>query len=184
MATATSQIGGIGYTAANVYTATSDPVASNDSADNKLVGDIVINTTTGSVFICVDNTATAAVWRIANVETVSYTWTPNTAANQSFFVATRACTVLAITARVDIAGTDAGAVTGAVVKAASGTALSSGTALHTGTVNLKGTAATNVLPTLAAAGTLAIPAGTAIGFQSSGVMTAAIGSVNVLLLQS
>lgn len=98
------------------------------------------------------------------------------------FVATRAYTVKAITARVEVAGTDAGTVTAAVKKAASGTAIASGTALHSGTINLKGTAATNQSLTLSTTDTdLDIAAGDAIGIDFTGVLTAATGAVTITL---
>jgi hypothetical protein len=112
---------------------------------------------------------------------VTYRWTPSDT-NDAFFVALRNYRVVGITARVEVAGTDAGAVTAVVNKAASGTAVSAGTTLHTGTINLKGTAATNQALTLSAtSATLDIPAGTAIGFAPTGTMTNARGSVTVLL---
>lgn len=112
---------------------------------------------------------------------VSFSWNvPN--ADTAFFVADRPYRVKAIRARVDTAGTDAGAVTGAIKKAASGTAVASGTALHSGTIDLKGTAATNQAITLSTTRTdLDIAAGTAIGFDLTGVGTAAVGAVTVFL---
>lgn len=98
------------------------------------------------------------------------------------FVATRAYTVKGITARVEVAGTDAGAVTAAVKKAASGTAIASGTALHSGTIDLKGTAATNQALTLSTTKSdLAIATGDAIGIDFTGTLTAATGVVTVTL---
>jgi hypothetical protein len=98
------------------------------------------------------------------------------------FVATRSYTVKGITHRVEAAGTDAGAVTVAVKKAASGTAIASGTALHSGTGNLKGTAATNQTLTISTTvSDLLIPAGTAIGLDFTGVLTNATGVVTVTL---
>lgn len=98
------------------------------------------------------------------------------------FVATRAYTVKAITARVEVAGTDAGAVTASIKKAASATAIASGTALHSGTINLKGTAATNQSLTLSTTDTdLDIAAGDAIGIDFTGVLTAATGAVTITL---
>ena len=58
------------------------------------------------------------------------------------FVATRAYYVKAITGRPTVAGTNGGAVTAVIKKAASGTAITSGTALHSSTYDLKGTADT------------------------------------------
>lgn len=99
-----------------------------------------------------------------------------------FFVATRSYIVKAITARVEVAGTDASAVTASIKKVASGTAIASGTALHSGTVNLKGTAATNQALTLSTtAGVTLIPAGTAIGIDFTGTLTSATGVVTVAL---
>lgn len=112
---------------------------------------------------------------------VNFNWTASTV-DTSFFVADRPYRVKSIVARVDVAGTDAGAVTAVIKKAASGTAIASGTALHSGTANLKGTANTNQSLTLSTTSTdLDIAKGTAIGFDLTGVMTAAIGSVTVLL---
>lgn len=98
-----------------------------------------------------------------------------------FFIANRAYTVKSITANVEVAGTDAGAVTAAVKKAASGTDIAAGTALHTGTINLKGTVDTNQDLTLEAAANLAIAAGDRIGLDFTGVLTAAVGAVSVAL---
>lgn len=114
-------------------------------------------------------------------EIASFFWNvPN--ADISFFVADRPYRVKGIRARVDTAGTDAGAVTGAIKKAPSGTAVASGTALHSGTINLKGTAATNQAITLSTTSTdLDIAAGDCIGFDLTGVGTAAVGSVTVTL---
>jgi hypothetical protein len=96
------------------------------------------------------------------------------------FVAPRKMRVVSITGRVEAAGTDGGAVTLAVKKAASGTAIASGTALHSSTMNLKGTAATNQTLTLSTTSTdLDIAAGTAIGLDFTGVLTTATGTVTV-----
>jgi hypothetical protein len=98
------------------------------------------------------------------------------------FVASLAYRVRAITWRVEVAGTDGSAVTGAVKKAASGTAIASGTALHSSTANLKGTAATNQTLTLSTTTTdLDIAAGDAIGVDFTGTLTSATGVVSVLL---
>ncbi len=108
---------------------------------------------------------------------VDLTWNPGSA-DYVGFVAPRACRVKSITARVEVAGTDGGAVTAVVKKAASGTAIASGTALHSSTINLKGTAATNQAMTVVSADA-AIPAGTAIGLDVTGTMTGAVGVVTV-----
>jgi hypothetical protein len=113
---------------------------------------------------------------------VTYYWDPNSADDSCFVATGRAWRVVSITARVEVAGTDAGAVTGVVKKAASGTDIAAGTALHTGTINLKGTVDTNQALSLSATPSdLDIPVGTALGVDFSGVLTAARGVVTVLL---
>lgn len=113
------------------------------------------------------------------VESFSYT---ASSVDAVFFIAQRAYRLKGITWRVETAGTDAGAVTATVKKAASGTAIASGTALHSGTANLKGTAATNQTLTLSTTeGVLDIAAGTAIGVDFTGTLTAASGVVTIHL---
>lgn len=108
-------------------------------------------------------------------------WEPSSA-DFTLFVANRQYRIRSITARVEVAGTDGGAVTAAIKKAASGTAIASGTALHSGTINLKGTAATNQTLTLSTTSTdLDIPAGTAIGIDFTGTLTTAVGCVTIAL---
>ena len=102
--------------------------------------------------------------------------------DKTSFVADRAMRVIGIRGRVEAAGTDAGAVTAAVKKAASGTAIASGTALHSGTFNLKGTAATNQTLTLSTTTTdLDLAAGDSIGVDFTGTLTAATGVITVFL---
>lgn len=102
--------------------------------------------------------------------------------DKSSFVAERRYIVKGIRGRVTAAGTDAGAVTAAVKKAASGTAIGSGTALHSGTMDLKGTADTNQTLTLSTtASDLIIDVGNAIGADFTGTMTAATGVISVSL---
>lgn len=111
----------------------------------------------------------------------NYSWVA-ASIDSTMFVATRQMRVLGITARVEVAGTDAGAVTAAIKKAASGTDIAAGTALHSGTINLKGTVDTNQVLTLSTTSTdLDIPAGTAIGIDFTGVLTTASGCVTVAL---
>jgi hypothetical protein len=111
----------------------------------------------------------------------SYYWDP-TSADDSFFVAIRNWRVIGITATVEVVGTDGGAVTAAIKKAASGTDIAAGTALHTGTINLKGTVDTNQTLSLSATSTdLDIAVGTRIGIDFTGVLTSARGVVTVLL---
>lgn len=114
---------------------------------------------------------------------VNYTWSPTgLGVDQSFFVADRTYVVRSIQVRIDAAGTDAGAVTAQIRKAPSGTAIASGTVLHSGTLNLKGTANTNQALTLSTTpADLQIAVGDAIGFDLTGVSTAASGSVTVFL---
>jgi hypothetical protein len=98
----------------------------------------------------------------------------------AFFVAPRKMRVVSITGCVEVAGTDAGAVTAAVKKAASGTDIAAGTALHSSTMNLKGTVDTNQELTLSTTSTdLDIAAGTRIGVDFTGVLTAASGVITV-----
>lgn len=97
-------------------------------------------------------------------------------------VALRPYRVKAISGRVEVAGTDGGAVTSAIKKAASGTAITAGTALHSGTFNLKGTAATNQSLTLSTTDTdLSIAVGDSIGMDFTGTLTDASGVLTVLL---
>lgn len=105
-------------------------------------------------------------------------WTPVSVSGPSF-VASRDYMVESIIARVEVAGTDAGAVTAQIWMAPSGTALASGTALHSGTINLKGTAVTNQVMTITP-GTR-IPAGSAVGIIFTGVLTAATGGFTLAL---
>lgn len=114
-------------------------------------------------------------------ESVNITYDANTV-DKVGFVAQRAYRVKGVLGKVTAAGTDAGAVTLAVKKAPSGTAIASGTALHASTMNLKGTAATNQTLTLSTTSTdLDIAAGDSIGIDVTGTMTAATGVVSVLL---
>jgi hypothetical protein len=93
----------------------------------------------------------------------------------------RRMVVKSITYVNDTAATNA--VTAALWKAPSGTALASGVALHTGTVALNGTAATNNSLTLSTvAGALDVAAGSRIGFVISGTPGAAgVGTITVTL---
>lgn len=109
--------------------------------------------------------------------TASAEWTASSV-DKVFFVAARPLRVVSIIARPEAAGTDAGAVTAAIKKAASATAIGSGTALHTGTINLKGTAATNQSLTLTDSA-VEVAAGSAIGIDFTGTLTAAAGVVTV-----
>ena len=181
-ATSVTPIGGPGYPAPRLFSAAADPVVGNDLSVGHQVGDVVINTASGAAFTCVGNTLNAAVWTAMTLTQESVSWNPSSVSGP-FAVMPRAGLVIGIVPNVEIAGTDAGSVTAVIKKAATGTALSAGTALHTGTINLKGTAATNQALTLAASASLALNAGDRIGISFTGTMTAAIGSVTVLILQ-
>jgi hypothetical protein len=112
---------------------------------------------------------------------VSAEWTA-ASVDKVFFTASRPYLVTAILGRVEVAGTDAGAVSAVVKKAASGTAIASGTALHSGSLNLKGTAASNQALTLSTTpADIAIAAGDTIGIDFTGTLTNATGSLTVLL---
>ena len=102
--------------------------------------------------------------------------------DKTSFVATRPYKVKAISARPTVAGTDASAVTAAIKKAASGTAITSGTALHSGTIDLKGTANTVQDLTLSTTATdTDIADGDCIGVDFTGTLTSATGIVTVTL---
>jgi len=99
-----------------------------------------------------------------------------------FFVADRSYRVKGIRGRVMVAGNDAGAVTGVIKKAASGTAIGSGTALHSGSFNLKGTADTNQVLTLSTTSSdLDLAAGDALLIDFTGTLTLATGAITVYL---
>jgi hypothetical protein len=46
------------------YTATTDPTANDDSTDGYTIGSVWINTSTDRIWVCVDATATAAIWNV------------------------------------------------------------------------------------------------------------------------
>jgi hypothetical protein len=99
------------------------------------------------------------------------------------FVAARAFRVKAITCRPLVAGSDLGAVSVMVKKAASGTAITAGTALLSASFNLKRAANTNQLGALTATtADLDIAAGVAIGLDFTGTLTAAVGTITVTLV--
>lgn len=115
---------------------------------------------------------------------VSFVYGDAAAIDGAFFVADRAYRVVKITGRSTIAGTDGGAVTAAVMKAPSATAMSGGTALMQSTINLKTTADTNfsAISLSATSAALDIAAGDAIGLDVTGTTTAARGVINVFLV--
>lgn len=108
---------------------------------------------------------------------------PYTAAavSQTIFTADRNYIIKGIRGRVDVAGTG-GAATLQVRKVASGTAIASGTLVHTGTYNFVGTVNTQQTLTLSStANDLLIPAGTSVCFNPTGVLTSAVGTINLIL---
>lgn len=111
-----------------------------------------------------------------------FNWTA-ASTDTSFFTAERDYVIKSITARVDTAGTDAGAVTAIIRNVGSGTALASGTAVHTGSINLKGTAATNQTLTLDTTdAAIKLESGESLAIDFTGVLTAAAGSVSVHIM--
>lgn len=125
----------------------------------------------------------ASAWRATEINGMVFVSLPWLAASvdSAAWVAPRAMRAILATARVDVAGTDGGAVTASIKKAASGTAISGGTAIHSGSVNLKGTANTNQSLVVAPADA-AIPAGTALGLDFTGTLTSAVGVATVALI--
>lgn len=122
-------------------------------------------------------------WKAVASSFVSFVYGEATPIDAPFFVATRTMRVAAITARPLVVGSDAGAVTAVIKKAASGTAIASGTALHSSSINLKGTANANQALTLSTTDSdLQIAAGTCIGIDVTGTTTDARGVVTVELL--
>jgi hypothetical protein len=117
----------------------------------------------------------------AGIITANFMWDANSV-DRCFFTAPRAMRVLGITARPQVAGNDASAVTAVVKKAASATAITAGTALHSGSIDLRGTAGTNQVLTLSTTSTdLDIASGTSIGVDFTGTLTAAVGHLTVYL---
>ena len=117
---------------------------------------------------------------------LSFPYSANTNTTGAFLTASsaimnRRMVVKAITGVVDTAATNA--VTAALWKAPSATALASGVALHSGTYNLQGTANTNQALTLSTvSGALDVAAGSRIGFVISAAPGAAgIGVITVTL---
>jgi hypothetical protein len=101
--------------------------------------------------------------------------------DKAIFVASRPYQIQAITARIDTVGTDAGAVTAVVRKAASGVAITSGTLVHSGSVNLKGTINANQVLTLNTDASVRLAAGDALCIDFTGVLTTAVGVFTVTL---
>lgn len=105
-----------------------------------------------------------------------------TSVDKTSFIAQRPYRVKGIVGRPTVIGSDGGAVTAVVKKAPSATAITGGTALHSGNYDLKGTAATNQTLVLSTTSSdLSIAAGDAIGVDFTGTLTAATGTISVLL---
>ena len=120
---------------------------------------------------------------LSGAVSVSFVYGEALALDAAFFVASRAYQVQSIIARPLVVGSDASAVTATINKAPSGTATASGTALHSGSIDLKGTINTNQVLTLSTTpATILLAAGDALAFDVTGVLTAARGTVSVLLL--
>ncbi len=119
---------------------------------------------------------------LAGAVNVSFNYGEATPLDAPMFVAERAYTLTSIICRPLVAGTDPGAVTAQIRKAPSGTAIASGTVLHSSTINLKGSIDTNQVLTLAAAATIAIASGNAIGLDVTGTTTAARGIISMTLI--
>ncbi len=93
--------------------------------------------------------------------------------------------VRAIMVRVEVAGTDGGAVTAAFKKCKSGTSIAGGVALHSGTANLKGTAATNQTLTLSTANGGAdciVAPGDSIAIDVTGTLTSVVALASIDLV--
>lgn len=122
-------------------------------------------------------------WLAVSATLVNMVYGEATPLDASFFVAHRAYRVVSIIARPLVVGADGSAVTAAVKKVASGTAIASGTALHTGSIDLKGTINTNQVKTLSSTDAdLLLAAGDAVGIDVTGTTTAARGVISVALI--
>lgn len=71
--------GASNYFAKNNFSATTNPSATDDSASSYSVGSKWINVTTDDAYICVDSTASAAIWKITVPAAVSLTVETKTA---------------------------------------------------------------------------------------------------------
>lgn len=111
---------------------------------------------------------------------VSWVYGEATQIDASFMVMPVAVRVIAVNLRPLVVGSDGGAVTATVKKAASGTAIASGVNLLSAELDLKGTINTNAAGALTAtAADLDVAAGTAIGVDYTGTLTAARGVITV-----
>ncbi len=104
------------------FAASTAPTANDDSADGYAVGSLWVNTTLKQSYVCVDSTATAAVWKRidgSEVRTVGFTaeGTITTGKQKGFIVVPYAATITGWSIVVD-----AGTATVKVWKIAAGTA--------------------------------------------------------------
>lgn len=111
----------------------------------------------------------------------AYAWNPIDLAKTCAFWTARVPTLVrSIKVRVDVAGTNASAVTGVIRKVPAGTALTGGVAIHSGTINLKGAANSVTELTLSAtAADLMMADGDSLVFALTGTSTAAQGVATV-----
>lgn len=105
-----------------------------------------------------------------------------TLATAAFFVAPAACKIVAVAEVHAVAGDDAGAVTAVVTKDTGTAAPGAGTAVTTGTFNLKGTANTAQVGTLAASGTITLARGDRLSVKLTGTATTLAGTIISLRL--
>lgn len=119
---------------------------------------------------------------LAAAISVNFVYGEATPLDGAFFVADRPYVIQSIIARILVAGTDAGAVTAQVRKAANTAAIGAGVVMHSGTINLKGAVDTNQTMTLLTGVAITVQAGTGIGLDVTGVTTAARGVISMLLL--
>lgn len=104
-----------------------------------------------------------------------------TSVDQTIFVASRRYIVKSVIGRPNVAGNDAGAVTAGVNISADGTSTGGGNKVHASTINLKGTINTNQVGTINTDGTEILEAGSALGINFTGVLTAAVGAITITL---
>ncbi len=105
-----------------------------------------------------------------------------TTVDTTLFIADTAYEIESLEYVPTVAGTDAGAVTLAVMKCTGTQAPSAGTLTHTGTANLKGTIHT--VQALALSATVAntrLADGDRLAIDVTGVLTAAVGQLTVVL---
>lgn len=102
--------------------------------------------------------------------------------DMTIFTANASYKIAAISYTPSVAGSDVGAVTLAVMKCTGTQAPSAGTITHSGTANLKGTADTVQDLTLSAtAANLQLADGERLAIDVTGVLTAVVGSLTVVL---